>query len=93
MSPRHPNLEENGSQKTEKCVKAFYEKSKNCTVQNKFKPDDKKKKKYTIKAKWKIRRLSSLDVSEFLAKHNIKDTTELYALAQKRKKGGQQRLS
>ena len=28
--------------------------------------------------------MSSLDVSEFLVKHNIKDTTELYALAQER---------
>ena len=38
------------------------------------------------KAMSKIGRLSNLDVSEFLVKHNIKDTTELYALAQGRKK-------
>ena len=91
MIPKHPKLEEIGSTKAKKCVKAFREKSKKRKAENEFKTNDKRTKKDTIKAKSKIRLLSNLDVSEFFVKYNIKDTTELCSLAQEKKRG-QERL-
>lgn len=46
----------------------------------------KRRKKDTKKTNSKIRRLSHLHVSEFLVKHNIKDTAELHTSAKERKK-------
>ena len=93
MIPKHPKLEEISSPKAKKCVKAFREKLKKCKAENEFKTNDKRTKKDTIKAKSKIRRLSHLDVSEFLIKCNIKDTTELGSLALERKKEGKKDLA
>ena len=93
MIPKHPKLEEISSPKAKKCVKAFREKSKKYKAENEFKTNDKRTKKDTTKAKSKIRRLSHLDVSEFLVKYNIKDTTELCSLAQERKKEGKKDLA
>ena len=91
MIPKHPKLEEISSPKAKMCVKAFREKPKKCKAENESKTNDKRTKKDTIKAKSKIRRLSNLDVSDFLVKYNIKDTTELCSLAQEKKRG-QERL-
>ena len=64
----------------------FVKYPKNVRLRIKFKPNDTKKNKDTTKAKIKIRRLSNLEVFEFLVKHTIKDKTELYTLAQEIKR-------
>ena len=45
-----------------------------------------KRRKKTQQTRRVSKELSILDVSEFLVKHKIKNTTEFYALAQERKK-------
>ena len=70
--PRRNWLTEN-----KKSVKAFREKSQKRKAENEFKPNDNEKEKDPTKAKSKMRRISSFDVSEILIKHNIKDTIEI----------------
>ena len=85
MSPRHRR---NWLTENKKVCQGILWKIQKGKAENEFKLNDKNKKKDTTNVKSKIRRLFSLDVSEFLVKFNIKDTTELFALTQERKQVG-----
>lgn len=80
----HPNLDSVGSPKTKKCIRAYREsrteKSKITCAASTSKPP-------------KVRRLSALDVSEFLVKHNVKTTTELFSIAKTQKNEGNKELA
>jgi len=83
----HPNLQEIGSPKTKKCVSVYRTNKKNeqtLTQQNAEQNLPK-----TIKPK----RLSNLDVSEFMVTQNIKNQTELFAIADEQKKEGKKDLA
>ena len=71
-SPNHPNLNEIGSPKTKNCHKAYRERcSKRQVPTNEQDPNSGKK----------IRKLSNIEVSEFIVKNNIKNETALLAIA------------
>ena len=85
-STRHPNLQDIGSPKTKKCIKAYREKRKqnnNTTEQSAAE----------TKSKAKVRRLSNFDVSEFMVKNQIKTDTQLFAEAHKQKDDGKTELA
>ena len=90
LSPGHPNLKEIGSPKTKKCIKAFREKAK------KRKSDsaggESSSSSHTEKTE-KIRRLSNLDVAEFVVKNNITKSNQLFAAAKQRKNEGNKDLA
>ena len=71
-SPNHPNLNEIGSPKTKNCHKAYRERrSKRQVPTNEQDPNSGKK----------IRKLSNIEVSEFIVKNDIKNETALLAIA------------
>ncbi|CAB3978629.1 Hypothetical predicted protein [Paramuricea clavata] len=83
LSIGHPDLSEVGSQKTKNSSKADRESRKRA---HKLEEDD------TVPSKQKLskpRRLTNVDVSDFLVKHGIKRDTELFAAAKERKDEGQ----
>lgn len=95
LSPNHPNLMEIGSPKTKKCVKVFRDKArkrKSDESESKSETNDVVRKDETG-SKNKIRRLSNLEVSEFLVKNNVKHTNELFALAKERQSAGNKDLA
>ena len=70
-SQNHPDLQEVGSPKTKKCIKADKElcrKRRSLSASNLFTP--------------KTKRLENIDISEFLVANNIKTEKELMAKAQ-----------
>ena len=84
-SSNHPDLKDIGFLKTKKCMKAYQEKCKRKRKQN----DQEKQNKKAPKMK----RLTNLDVSEFLIKHNIKSDTALFAKAHEQKEAGKKDLA
>lgn len=96
-SENHPNLDEIGSPKTKLCVRAYRNKRKAENEQNKSNEQgtsEHKPKKATknINAK-KPKRLSNLDVAEFMVTNQIKHSTELFAAANVRKEEGNKDLA
>jgi len=89
-SPNHPDLRQIGSPKTKYCMKAYQQKHKNAR-QLKHKQQNEPE-QTTVKPP-KVRRLSNLDVSEFLVKHNITTDTELYAKAHEQQEDGKKDLA
>lgn len=86
-SSNHPDLQTIGSPKTKQCMKSYkakYTKRKQ-TKENQENENTKKSKT--------PRRLSNLDVSEFLVENNIKSETELFAKASEQKEAGKKDLA
>ena len=88
-SDNHPDLNDIGSPQTKKCMKAYREKCKEKRNQK----EQCKETQQTKSIPQKVRRLSNLDVSEFLIKHNIKSDTELFAKANEQKEAGKKELA
>ena len=85
-SSNHPDLKDIGSLKTKKCMKAYREKCKQKREHN----DEQNKNK---EKELKVKRLSNLDVSDFIVKHNIKSDTVLFAKAHEQKEAGKKDLA
>ena len=83
-SPNHPNLKEIGSPRTKLCMQAYRNKCKQ--VKLKMSSEEEK-------VPPKIRRLSNLDVSEYLVANTIKSETELFAHAKQQKEAGKKELA
>lgn len=83
-SNEHPNLKDIGSPKTKNCVKAYRasKKRKSSTIEN-----------GKTASKPKQRRLSNLDVSEFMIENKIATDTELFATANEQKEEGKKDLA
>ena len=87
-SVSHPDLSEIGSSKTKNSTKAYRDSRKRARELNDERPPENCKEKC-----FKPRRLSNVDVSEFLIKHDIKGGMKLFAAAKKRKDEGQKDLT
>ena len=61
-SPGHPNLDDIGSPRTKKCIAAYRKKTQETRSANSAEPSAKKPKR---------RRLSNMDVADFIVKNNI----------------------
>ena len=84
----HPDLSDVGSPRTKKSTKAYRQSRKRAHEVDEENTASPAKSKSA-----KPRRLSNLDVSDFLVKHNIKGDTELFAIAKERKDEGQMDLA
>ena len=80
----HPHLSEVGSPKTKNATKAYRESRKRAIESDEGNVEMPIKQKRS-----KPRRLTNMEVSDFLVKHNIRRDTELFALAKERKDEGQ----
>eukprot|EP00794_Sanderia_malayensis_P001981 gene1981-biopygen1803 len=85
-SPLHPKLEAIRSPRTQACTKAYRQRSR-----SKREADRQGKEEGDLKKKH--RRLSNLEVSDFLIKNNIKRDIQLFALANERKSEGDSELA
>ena len=86
-SLNHPNLNEIGSPKTKNFQRAYCQRPSGSqagtnTGQNNLEPDSKR-----------MKRLSNIDVSELIVKYNIKNQTELLAIANEQKEEGKKDLA
>jgi len=81
VSESHPNLSNIGSPQTEKCIKKFRAKRKQ------------KSEGEASEGHAKIKRLSNLEVSEFIVSCNIRSDTELFAEAHSQKSAGKKDLA
>lgn len=93
-SASHPNLKDIASPKTKASTLAYRENRKqkrknDCSSS----PTSSLLSSENQKEKKKPRRLSNMDVSDFLIENKIKNTTELYAVAKKRKNEGEKDLA
>ena len=85
-SPNHPNLDEIGSPQTKNCHKAYRERrSKRQATTNAVHGEQDPSRK-------KIRKLSNIEVSEFIVKNGIKDETALLAMANEQSLEGKKDL-
>ena len=83
----HPDLNEIGSPKTKNSTKAYRESRKRaCELEEETAANPRKQK---VPNSTQPKRLTNVQVSEFLVKHNIKRDKELYAVAKERKDEGQ----
>ena len=87
LSQNHPNLAEIGSPATKNCIRA-YRQSRKSKLNNNNTSAPSGNNKST-----KIRRLSNLEVSEFLVQQNITSQTELFAVANEQKNQGKKDLA
>ena len=90
-SKHHPNLENISSPRTKKSKKTYKDsrKAKSSDTSTTSEPSPKK----PSNSKSKPKRLSRLEVSEFMVKNNIHRATELHAAAEERRKEGQADLA
>lgn len=84
-SKRHPNLKAIGSPSTKKATQAYRKKRKSINSQEQ--PTNTNGSKNI-----KVKRLSNIDISEYMIKNNIHRDTELMAAANQRKKEGEKDL-
>ena len=98
-SEGHPNLNEIGSPRTKHCIKSYRNKRKqeqndkqNCS-DNKNEQNSENKNEHNSANKNKVKRLSNLDVSEFMVANNIQNPKELFAVANERKNEGSKDLA
>ena len=82
-SPGHPNLTDVGSPRTKTCIAAYRRKRK--SVQ----PTGETASTSTANSSKKPQRLTNIEVSDFIVKHGVHNTTELYAMAESRKSQGE----
>lgn len=86
-SPNHPNLDEVGSPQTKNCQRAYRQrrsKRQETTVA------DHEEREHCSK---KRKKLSNIDVSEFIVKHDIKNQTALLATASEQNEEGKKDLA
>ena len=90
-SVSHPDLNEIGSPKTKNSTKAYRESRKRAReLEEEIVADPRKQK---LPNSIHPKRLTNVQVSEFLVKHNIKRDKELFAVAKERKDEGQMDLA
>lgn len=87
-SPGHANLEDIGSPRTKNAMKRFSEnaekrRSTNNTPSNSATPAKK------LKEPMKPKKLTNIDVSEYLVKHNVQTENELHVIAKQRHDDGE----
>ena len=89
-SPNHPNLDEVRSPKTKNCHSAYRKKRTARRVgtasENGGEPPNDPPEK-------KIKKLSNIDMSEFIQKHDIRDQTSLLAIANNQREEGKKDLA
>lgn len=93
-SPNHPNLDEIGSPKTKNCLqRTYHQRRRNrqaatlgTTPQNDEEPNSNPPTK-------KMKKLSNIDVSEFIHKHNIRNQTTFLAVANAQQEEGKKDLA
>ena len=86
----HPDLKDISSSKTSKSTAAYRQSRKRAQTAEQEGTASQRQKSTANK---KVRRLSNLDVSDFLIKHSIKNTTQLLSMAKTRKDDGQTDLA
>ena len=89
-SQGHQNLKEIGSPQTKQCINTYRKNSKEKKRAANNKQNNQQQNEQNRKNK-KPKRLSNLDVSEFMVENDIKSKTELYAIADEQKKGREKR--
>jgi len=87
-SHNHPNLEMIGSPKTKKGMKAYSEKAKVRRESN-VSLNQEKSTPTSSKQFSKVKRLSNMDVSEFMIKNNIRHESQLMAISNERHAHGE----
>ena len=90
-SPNHPNLDEVISSKTKGCHRAYHQKRATKRVSSSTSTHQSLEK--DLYSNKKIKKLSNIDVSEFIQKHDIKDQTSLLAIANTQKEQGKKDLA
>ena len=93
-SPNHPNLEEIGSPKTKNCLqRTYHQRCRNrqaATLATAPQNDEEPNSNPPAK---KMKKLSSVDVSEFIHKHNIRNQTTCLAVANAQQEEGKKDLA
>ena len=100
-SPGHPNLKDVSSPTTKKCTLAYRKKRRSmkeltdvCEGSATTTNDDSSLSSRTpTKTGYKVKRLTNLEVSDFIAGNRISNSTELFAVANSRKVDGQRDLA
>ena len=90
-SPNHPNLEEIGSPKTKNCLQRTYHQRRR-NRQALTAPQNDEEPNSNPPAK-KMKKLSNIDVSEFIHKHNIRNQTTFLAVANAQQEEGKKDLA
>ena len=95
VSEGHPNLQEIGSPKTKKCLSEYRKTQKQKRKEHSPAPGSSREQETCSSSKKKKPNRSSmnLDVAEFIIKNNIKDTTQLFAVADEQRKEGKKDLA
>ena len=88
LSPGHPNLAEIGSPRTSKCIRAYRSASRKRKSSTSTANNHKE-----AKIPRNVKRISNLEVSDFIVANQVKDYTELLALAEIQKKEGKKELA
>ena len=88
LSPGHPNLAEVGSPRTSKCVRVYRSASRKRSSSTPVSNNSEQAKRPR-----NIKRISNLEVSEFIAANQVKDFTQLLALAEAQKNEGKKELA
>ena len=89
-SPGHPNLQEIGSPKTKRGMKQFSENAKRRSLSSS--PSNEAAPKTCQTSTSEPKKLTNVDVSEFLVSNNIRDQTKLMAIAKDRHSAGEKDL-
>ena len=97
-SQNHPNLKDVSSPSTKQCTLAYREKrrSLNASASSSSQPSAASCSQTSSKTptkQYKIKRLSNLEVSDFISENHISNSTELFAVANDRKVDGQRDLA
>lgn len=93
LSQGHPNLDDIGSPKTKRCVKVYRENARKRQSTSSISSDVNLPKQEKSEKSGKLRRLSNLDVAEFVVSNKITKTNELFAAAKERQKEGNKDLA
>ena len=90
-SDNHPNLQEIGSPKTSLCQQAYRRKRSRSSGSSSTSQTNKESENDHRVAK--IKKLSNIEISEFITKHEIKDQTSLLAIANEQNQEGKKDLA
>lgn len=91
-SPEHPDLSAVGSPRTKTCIAAYRRKRQSSDDQGQVccsSSSVAEEGELPTSNPKKAKRLSSIEVSDFIVKHRLYNKTELYAMAQSRKDNGE----
>ena len=91
-SEGHPNLSDIGSPKTKKCMKAFSKKSKLIKEGKRKSASSSTQSSSSESQPSKAKRLSNVQVAEFVIQNDVKDDEHLLAIANERHASGQKDL-